>query len=50
MDMNLSKLWEAVEDRVLQYMGSQRLGHDLSTKQHNNTTLGHDMVPSESIN
>ena len=30
MDMNLSKLWEIVEDRepgVLQSMGSQRAGH-----------------------
>ena len=34
MDMSVSKLWEAVEDRsdVLQPMGSQRKGHDLATK------------------
>ena len=31
MDMNLSKLWEIVEDRrpgMLQPMGSQRVRHD----------------------
>ena len=31
MDMNLSKLWEIVQDRepgVLQSMGSQRTGHN----------------------
>ena len=30
MDMNLSELWELVMDRdgVLQFMGSQRVGHD----------------------
>ena len=31
MDMNLSKLWEIVDDRepgVMQSMGSQRVGHD----------------------
>ena len=50
MGMNLSKLWEVVEDRVLQYMGLQRLGHDLANKQHNNATLGRDMVSPESIN
>ena len=36
MDMNLSKLWEIVEDRepgVLQSMGSQRVRHDLVTEQ-----------------
>ena len=34
--MSLSKLQEIVEDRepgVLQSMGSQRVGHDLATKQ-----------------
>ena len=37
MDMNLSKLWEIVEDRglpvMLQSRGSQRVGHDLVTEQ-----------------
>ena len=31
MEMSLSKLWELVMDReagVLQFMGSQRVGHD----------------------
>ena len=36
MDMNLNKLWERVRTGnpgVLQSMGSQRVGHDLVTKQ-----------------
>ena len=38
MDMNLSKLWETVEDRgawcaALNRTGSQRLGHDLASRQ-----------------
>ena len=36
MDMSLSKLWELVKDReacVLQFMGSQRVRHDLLTEQ-----------------
>ena len=36
MDMNLSKLWEIVEDRgpgLLQSMGSQRIRHDVETQQ-----------------
>ena len=36
MDMNLSKLWETVEDRgacMLQSMELLRVGHDLATKQ-----------------
>ena len=35
MDMNLSKLREIVEDKepgVLQFMGSQRVEHDLATE------------------
>ena len=32
MDMSLSKLWEIVKDREA-FMGSQRVGHDLATKQ-----------------
>ena len=34
MDMNLGKLWETVKDRkpgVLQFMGLQRVGYNLST-------------------
>ena len=33
MDMNLGKLQEMVRDRELQFMGSQRAGHDLATEQ-----------------
>ena len=36
MDMNLSELWEIVEDRepgVLQSMGPQRVGHDFAAEQ-----------------
>ena len=36
MDMSLSKLWDILKDReagMLQSMGSQRVGHDLATKQ-----------------
>ena len=36
MDMNLSRLWEIVEDRkpgVLESMGLQRVRHDLATEQ-----------------
>ena len=36
MEMNLSQLQETVKDRnarMLQSMGSQRVGHDLSTEQ-----------------
>ena len=35
MDINLSKFREMVKDRepgVLQFMGSQRVGHDLETE------------------
>ena len=40
MDMNLSKLWETVEDRgagVLQSIWSQRVGHDLATERQQQT-------------
>ena len=39
MDMSLSKLWGIVKDREawLQSMGSQRVRHDLVTKQHIHT-------------
>ena len=36
MDMNFIKPWEIVKDRkpgVPQFMGSQRVGHDLATEQ-----------------
>ena len=36
VDMNLSKLREKMEDRkpgMLQFMASQRVGHDLATEQ-----------------
>ena len=35
VDMNLSKLWEIVKDRkpgMLQFMGSQRVRHNLATE------------------
>ena len=38
MDMSLGKLQELEMDRepgMLQSMGSQRIGHDLATEQHN---------------
>ena len=28
MDMSLTELWELVMDRLLRFMGSQRVGHD----------------------
>ena len=37
MDMSLSKPWELVEDKgasVLQSVGSQRVGHNRATEQH----------------
>ena len=37
MDMSLSKFWVLVKDRehgVLQFMGSQRVGHDWASEQH----------------
>ena len=39
MDMNLNKLQEIVKDRgagTLQFMGLQRVGHDLVTEQQQN--------------
>ena len=32
MDMSLSELWELVRPGVLQFMGSQRVGHDSVTE------------------
>ena len=43
MDMNLSKLWEIAEGRgepgMLQFMGSQRIGHDLRTEKQQQTKI-----------
>ena len=33
MDMNLNKLWETEKPGVLQSMGSQTVGRDLTTEQ-----------------
>ena len=41
MDMSLSKVWEMVKDRkpgIVKSMGSQRVGHDLATKQQQHIT------------
>ena len=38
LDMNLSQLWE-MESALLKSMGSQRVGHDLGTKQQQNMLL-----------
>ena len=43
MDMNLSELWEIVEDRepgVLQSMGLRRIGHSLATEQVHVSEIG----------
>ena len=42
MDINLSKFREMVKDRepgVLQFMGSQRVGHDLETELNFNVSI-----------
>ena len=39
MDMNLSRLWEigrTEEAGMLQFMGSQRIGHDFETERQDN--------------
>ena len=38
LNMNLSQLWE-MEGALLKPMGSQRVGHDLATKQQQNMLL-----------
>ena len=44
MVMSVSKLWVIVEDRgtlVLQFMGSQRFGHNLATEQQQTPRINH---------
>ena len=47
MDMNLSKLQEIVKEGkpgVLQFMGSQRVGHDLVTEQQQRAWAEHFLI------
>ena len=48
MDVSLSNLWEMVKDREawLQYMGSQRVGHNWATEQQQKVKLSGGLVPS----
>ena len=44
MDLSLSKFWEIVKDReagMLQFMGSQKVRHDLATEQTKANLIGH---------
>ena len=53
MDMRLSKLWEMVragKPGVLQFMGSQRVGHDLATEQQEKHILEATWSIAASIN
>ena len=48
MNMNLSELWETVEDRgvwLLQSAGLQRVGHDLTTEQPPPRLRKHAFIP-----
>ena len=48
MNMNLSELWEMVEDRgvcLLQSAGLQRVGHDLTTEQPPPRLRKHAFIP-----
>ena len=45
VDMSLSKLWEIMKDKeagVLQFMGSQRVQHNLATEQKQTPNLGQE--------
>ena len=48
LDISLSNLWAMVKDREawLQYMGSQRVGHDWATEQQQKVKLSGGLVPS----
>ena len=48
-NMRLTKLWEIVKDRkpgMPQFMGSQRIGHDLATEQHRALGKGNTYDPT----
>ena len=53
MDMSLSKLWEIVKDRkpgMLQFMGSQRVRHDLATEQQQQLVMNDLVLNSSMLN
>ena len=54
MDMSLSKLWEIVQDRegrpgLLQFMGSQRIGHNCVTARRSNQSILKEISPRCSL-